>query len=61
VVQSQEKITKQDFVAYREVQQSGVTNMFDIETVSRLSNLTRKTILDITKNYSAYAKKWNRA
>lgn len=61
MVQSQEKITKQDFVAYREVQQSGVTNMFDIETVSRLSNLTRKTILDITKNYSAYAKKWNRA
>jgi len=53
------EITKQDFLAYREVQDSGVTNMFDVEVVSKLSNLNREKILDIMKNYSAYIKKWS--
>lgn len=53
------KITKEDFLAYKEVQFSGVTNMLDIETVSKLSNLSREKIFDIMKNYSNYAKKWN--
>lgn len=54
-----EEITEQDFLAYREVQDSGVTNMFDVEVVSRLSNLSREKILDIMKHYSSYNKKWN--
>lgn len=54
-----EKVTEQDFAAYCEVQQSGVTNMFDVEIVSQLSYLTREKILDIMKNYSSYAKKWS--
>lgn len=54
------EITKQDFLAYREVQESGVTNMFDVEVVSRLSNLSREKILDIMKNYSDYSRKWAR-
>jgi hypothetical protein len=53
------KITKQDFLAYQEVQFSGVTNMFDVVTVSKLSGLDRKKIIDIMKNYSVYTKKWN--
>ena len=53
------KITKEDFFAYEEVRLSGVTNMFDVKAVSRLSNLTREKILDIMKNYSIYADKWN--
>ena len=52
------KITKQDFLAYREVQFSGVTNMFDVITVSKMSGLDRDKIVDIMKNYSTYAKKW---
>lgn len=54
-----EKITKQDFLAYQEVQFSGVTNMFDVVTVSKLSGLNKEQIIDIMKNYSVYAKKWN--
>lgn len=53
------KVTKQDFIAYQEVQFSGVTNMFDTKTVSNLSGLNREQIIDIMKNYSAYAEKWN--
>ncbi|MCX6810137.1 MAG: hypothetical protein NTY30_00100 [Candidatus Berkelbacteria bacterium] len=53
-----EKVAKEDFIAYREVQFSGVTNMFDVATVSELSNLSREKIIDIMKNYSAYAKQW---
>ena len=53
------EITEQDFTVYQEVQFSGVTNMFDVETVSNLSGLNRIKILDIMKNYSAYAKKWS--
>ena len=53
------KITKQDFIDYQKVQFSGATNMFDVATVSKLSNLSRDKITDIIKNYSLYAKKWN--
>jgi hypothetical protein len=53
------KVIKQDFLAYQEVQFSGVTNMFDAITVSKLSGLSWDKIVDIMKNYSAYAKKWN--
>ncbi len=54
-----EKVTKEDFLAYREVQFSGVTNMFDVEVVSKLSGLSRDQIIDIMKNYSVYKEKWN--
>ena len=53
-----EKVTKRDFLSYQEVQFSGVTNMFDVEMVSELSNLSQEKILDIMKNYTSYAKKW---
>lgn len=47
-------VTKEQFLAYYKVQESGATNMFDITTVSRLSGLDKPTILDIMKNYSDY-------
>lgn len=53
-----EKVTKRDFLSYQEVQFSGVTNMFDVEMVSQLSNLSREKILDIMKKYVSYTKKW---
>ncbi len=45
-------ITKEEFLAYEDVRRSGVTNMFDIVAVSRLSGLDRKTVLEIHKQYS---------
>ena len=45
-------ITKEEFLAYEDVRRSGVTNMFDIVAVSRLSGLDRKVVLEIHKQYS---------
>ena len=42
------------FTKYLAVQESGVTNMFDIKTVSQLSGLEKEEIKDIMKNYSRY-------
>jgi len=51
-------ITKEKFLAYYSVQKSGVTNMFDVQTVSDYSGLDRSEILDIIKNYSKYKKQF---
>jgi hypothetical protein len=50
-------VSKEQFLRYVRVQKSGVTNMWDVGRVSRLSGLGRDTIMDIMKNYSLYAKK----
>jgi len=49
-------INKEKFDAYVKVQMSGKTNMWDVNTVCRLSRfkLTRDDCLDIMKNYSKY-------
>jgi hypothetical protein len=47
-------ITKEKFEDYVDVQQSGVTNMFNINNVVGLSGLSRVDCLDIMKNYSKY-------
>ena len=47
---------KNNFLSYIKIQRSGVTNMFDINTVMELSGLDRETILDCMKNYSKYYK-----
>ena len=52
------KITKEDFEAYIRVQRSGVTNMFAINVVSKLSGLTRGKILYIIENYRKLSKKF---
>ena len=46
------EITQQQFEAYVDVQMSGVTNMFDVRTVSSLSGLDRDQITTIMSNYS---------
>ena len=51
-------ITKEKFLSYYSVQKSGVTNMFDVQTVSDYSGLDRSEILDIIKNYSKYKKQF---
>ena len=50
-------VSKEQFLRYVRVQKSGVTNMWDVGRVSRLSGLGRDTIMDIMKNYGKYAKK----
>lgn len=52
------KITKELFLDYVRVQESGVTNMFDVTVVSQLSGLNRAEIFDIMKNYAKYKKQF---
>jgi len=47
-------ITKEDFEAYVRVQESGVTNMFAVTTVSELSGLSKEQIMSIMKHYEEY-------
>jgi hypothetical protein len=49
-------VTKNEFQSYLDVQESGVTNMFDVRTVESISGLSKATIMDIMKNYSEYYK-----
>lgn len=51
-------ITKQKFLTYENVRQSGVTNMFDVITVMKFSRLTKEECLDIMKNYSKYSEQY---
>lgn len=44
-------IKPEEFKAYRSVQDSGVTNMFDVRTVSELSGLPKDKILAIMQGY----------
>jgi hypothetical protein len=48
------EITQEQFQSYVDVQESGITNMFDVRTVSAISGLDRDQITDIMKNYSKY-------
>lgn len=50
------EITQEQFQSYVDVQESGVTNMFDVRTVSAISGLDRDQITNIMTNYSKYQK-----
>ena len=54
-------MTESKFLAYERVRQSGVTNMWDAQTVCRLSggDLTDEDdVVDIISNYNFYAEKY---
>ncbi len=53
------EITQEQFEAYVGVQMSGVTNMFDVRTVSALTGLDRNQITTIMSNYRELDKKYN--
>ena len=55
-----EKITKENFEAYVDVQMSGVTNMFDVKTVGQLSGLEKEQIMSIMKNYGELKDKYDK-
>ena len=51
-------ITQEQFDAYVEVQESGITNMFNVSVVSDYSGLSRQDIMTIMSNYSALQEKY---
>ena len=53
------EITKEQFEAYVDVQMSGITNMFDVKTVSQLPGLEKEEILEIMKNYGELKDKYD--
>ena len=53
------EITQEQFKAYVDVQESGVTNMFDVKTVSELSGLEKEEIMTIMKGYSELKEKYD--
>ena len=52
------QITQDEFDAYVEVQESGITNMFNVSVVSDYSGLSRDKIITIMKNYNTLADKY---
>jgi len=52
------KITKKKFLRYEAVRKEGLTNMYAISVVQKLTNLTRKEIFEIMSNYSTYAEEY---
>ena len=53
------EITKEQFEAYVDVQMSGITNMFDVKTVSPLSGLEKEEILTIMQSYGELKDKYD--
>ena len=52
------QITQDEFDAYVEVQESGITNMFNVSVVSDYSGLSRQQIWAIIKNYRELNEKY---
>ena len=53
------EITKEQFKAYVDVQESGVTNMFDVKTVGELSGLEKEQIMTIMQSYGELQDKYD--
>ena len=51
-------ITQEDYQAYEDVRESGVTNMLALNVVSDYSGLSKDKIVNIMKNYSALRDKY---
>ena len=54
-----EEITQEQFEAYVDVQESGVTNMFDVKTVCQLSGLEKEEIMTIMQSYGELKEKYD--
>ena len=52
------ELTKEQFEAYEDVRESGVTNMFMIGVVEEISGLEKDTIITIMKNYKYLEEKF---
>ena len=58
-INKMEKITQEQFEAYVDVQESGVTNMMDVKTVGQLSGLEKEQIMTIMTNYGQLKDKYD--
>ena len=54
-----EEITQEQFEANVDVQESGVTNMFDVRTVGQLSGLEKEQIMTIMTSYGELKDKYD--
>ena len=52
------QVTQDEFDSYVEVQESGITNMFNVSVVSDYSGLSKDKIMTIMKNYSDLSKQY---
>ena len=52
------KVTKEQFEAYEDVRESGVTNMLNVTYVEQLSGLERPVIMVIMKQYTELVEKY---
>jgi len=55
-----EKLTKEEFEAYEAVRASGVTNMWDVGLVSRMSGLSREKVFEISRRYGELTEKYTK-
>jgi len=53
------EISREQFEAYVDVQESGVTNMWDVKTVGELSGLEKEEIMTIMKSYGELKEKYD--
>ena len=53
------EITQEQFEAYEDVRESGVTNMFDVKTVGELSGLGKEEIMTIMQSYGELKEKYD--
>ena len=53
------EITQEQFEAYVDVQESGITNMFDVKMVQSLSGLEKEQILTIMQHYGELKDKYD--
>ena len=53
------EISREQFEAYVDVQESGITNMFDVRTVGDLSGLEKEEIMTIMKSYGELKEKYD--
>ena len=53
------EISREQFEAYVDVQESGVTNMFDVRTVGELSGLEKEEIMTIMQSYGELKEKYD--
>ena len=53
------EITKEQFEAYVYVQESGITNMFNVKLVGELSGLEKEQIMTIMTNYGELKDKYD--
>ena len=52
------KIDEDKFQSFEDVRESGITNMFNLTVVSKLSGLTKEEIIFIMKSYRKLCEKY---